>query len=128
MRNLKNKMYLALLLCSLAFTCTTRGHADPYTVPEPLIQLLSPKGLRVSIPHEEGITLFAFHGSVNTPLLGLEAGQISADVVHKKGSRWVYENKKVKVHPGDEIYFWLYVLRNNLGYRLDDGYHKVSGL
>lgn len=98
-----------------------------YSIPEPTIQVVNPRGFKVTIPDEEGIQLFAFHGNINKPLNDLEAGQISKDILHKVGNKWVFSDNNVKLNNGDVIYYWLYVIKNNLGYRRDDGVYHVQG-
>ncbi|XP_075224691.1 beta-1,3-glucan-binding protein-like [Lycorma delicatula] len=90
---------------------------EPYKVPPALIEVLDPKGLRVSIPDHEGITLFAFHGNVNEDFeMGREAGQMAQDVLRKKNGRWTYINRDIRLKNGDILYYWLYVIKDGLGY------------
>lgn len=98
-----------------------------YEVPEPTIEVLKPKGFRVSIPDEEGISLFAFHGNVNREMDGLEAGDMSKDILRKRDGRWTFFEKKLKLKKGDTVYFWLFVIRDGLGYRLDDASFVYNG-
>lgn len=100
--------------------------ASPYTVPRPTIDVFSPKGIRVSIPDHEGVRLFAFHGVVNRELNGLEAGDLSQDTLKPTNGRWVFEDRKLKLNPGDVLNFWLFVIKGKLGYRLDDQTYTVS--
>lgn len=64
-----------------------------------------------------GITLFAFHGNINEDFDSLEAGQMARDVIKKRGDRWVFEDKNVKLKEGDTLYYWLYVILDGLGYQ-----------
>ncbi|KAF5294929.1 hypothetical protein FQR65_LT10641 [Abscondita terminalis] len=80
-----------------------------YAVPEVTIEALSPKGIRVSIPDEEGITLFAFHGKINSEMNGREAGTYSVDVVKPKDGRWTYYNRAAKLNVGDVVHYWVNV-------------------
>lgn len=98
-----------------------------YEVPEPTIEVLKPKGFKVSIPDDEGITLFAFHGNVNKEMDGLEAGEMSKDILKKKDGRWTFFEKKLRLKKGDTVYFWLFVIRDGLGYRYDDGTFVYNG-
>lgn len=98
-----------------------------YEFPKPLIEVLKPKGFKVSIPDEEGITLFAFHGKVNEEMDGLEAGDMSKDILKKRKGRWTFFERKLKLKKGDKVYFWLYVIKDGLGYRLDDGLFVYNG-
>lgn len=98
-----------------------------YEVPKPVIEVLKPKGFRVSIPDEEGITLFAFHGNVNREMDGLEAGDMSKDILKKRKGKWTFFEKKLKLKKGDTVYFWLYVIKDGLGYRLDDASFTYNG-
>lgn len=98
-----------------------------YEVPEPTIEVLKPKGFKVSIPDEDGISLFAFHGTVNREMDGLEAGDMSRDILKKHRGKWTFFEKKLKLKKGDTVYFWLYVLKDGLGYRLDDASFTYNG-
>ncbi|XP_049861146.1 beta-1,3-glucan-binding protein 2-like [Schistocerca gregaria] len=99
-----------------------------YSVPEPHIQALRPKGVRFSIPDEPGLELFAVHANVNKEMRDLEAGQLSADVVRPRDGRWVFEDQKTALRPGDRINYWLYVKRDGLGFRRDGGTFTVTEL
>ncbi|KAJ8871673.1 hypothetical protein PR048_028000 [Dryococelus australis] len=81
-----------------------------------------------AIIHSEGLEIFAFHGSVNKPLKGLEAGDMSRDILIPSRGRWVFEEPQIQLLEGDVIYFWLYVQRNGLGYRKDASYWIVNAL
>lgn len=98
-----------------------------YEVPKPTIEVLKPKGFKVSIPDEEGITLFAFHGNVNREMDGLEAGDMSKDILKKHKGKWTFFERKLKLKKGDAVYFWLFVIKNGLGYRLDDASFVYNG-
>ncbi|XP_049810775.1 beta-1,3-glucan-binding protein-like isoform X2 [Schistocerca nitens] len=110
-----------LLLSSLAA-------AQFYEVPQPLVQALKPRGLRISIPDDLGVELFAVHANVNKAISLLEAGQISVDITRPKNGRWVYEDRRVRLKPGDVINYWVYVQADGRGYRLDDQTFTVSEL
>lgn len=100
---------------------------DRYTVPPARIEVNHPKGFSVSIPDTQGIQLFAFHGNLNSPMEGLEAGQFSADILKHKGGRWTFTDKKHEIKVGDTLYYWLYVQKDAMGYRRDDQKHVFSG-
>lgn len=119
-------MYQSHSLVVLIVVLTLKLAKSDYTVPEPYIQTFV-KGFRVSVPHEEGVRLFAFHGNINQPMDGLEAGQFSKDILKKCGDKWVFQDRTTKLQPGDVIYYWLYILRDGLGYRYDDGSFTVKG-
>ncbi|XP_004518426.1 gram-negative bacteria-binding protein 3 [Ceratitis capitata] len=103
------------------------AHTIPqYEVPKAKIEVFYPKGFEVSIPHEEGITLFAFHGKLNEEMEGLEAGTWSRDIVKVKNGRWTFRDREARLALGDTLYYWTYVIYNGLGYREDDGVFVVS--
>lgn len=108
-----------LLVSALA---TSNG----YEVPKARIEVFYPKGFQVSIPHEEGITLFAFHGKLNEEMEGLEAGTWARDIVKVKDGRWIFRDREATLKPGDVLYYWTYVIYNGLGYREDDGAYTVN--
>lgn len=97
-----------------------------YWVPRPDIDALYPRGFRVTIPHEQGIQLFAFHGNINAPLPHLDAGRFSKDVLHRTENSWVFVDRSTELHVGDKINFWLYVQKDGLGYRYDGGEYWVK--
>ncbi|XP_047112564.1 beta-1,3-glucan-binding protein-like [Schistocerca piceifrons] len=115
-------LVLPLLLCLAA------AFSPFYDVPQPMIEALKPRGLRISIPDDLGVELFAVHANLNKPISPLEAGQISVDITRPKGSRWVYEDRRVRLKPGDVINYWLYVQVDGQGYRLDDQTFVVKEL
>ncbi|KAJ8946465.1 hypothetical protein NQ318_004511 [Aromia moschata] len=121
-------MESALCIWLILFTDVALGLslANQYIIPQPAIQVFSPKGFQVSIAHEDGVQLFAFHGNINRPMQDLEAGQFSKDILKTKGNRWVFEDHKTKLASGDVIYFWLFVIKDSLGYRYDDGEFLVK--
>ncbi|EDW73269.1 uncharacterized protein Dwil_GK16747 [Drosophila willistoni] len=110
------------LLWGCCFLCL----ASCYEVPKARIQVFYPKGFEVSIPHGEGITLFAFHGKLNEEMEGLEAGTWARDIVKMKNGRWTFRDRVSVLKPGDVLYYWTYVIYNGLGYREDDGVFTVS--
>lgn len=93
------------------------GVLSDYEVPTANLKILQPKGFRVSIPDEDGVQLFAFHANLNKPLDNLEAGRFSKDIMRPRGGRWIFEDKQTKLKKGDVIYYWLFVIKNHLGYR-----------
>ncbi|XP_050312314.1 gram-negative bacteria-binding protein 3-like [Anthonomus grandis grandis] len=99
----------------------------PYKVPRPKIRVFS-RGFSVSIPDEEGVETFAFHGNINKEMDGLEAGQFSQDILKKRGNQWVFEDDRVILKRGDKIYFWLFVIKDRLGYRYDNGVYIVDDI
>ncbi|CAH0561447.1 unnamed protein product [Brassicogethes aeneus] len=107
-------------------TCALQDSS--YYVPKPTFTVFN-RGFEVSIPDEEGIQLFAFHGNLNQPMEGLAAGQFSRDILKKnKMGKWVYKNRRTYLSEGDTIYYWLFVIRNNLGYRYDDAVYTVKNI
>lgn len=82
---------------------------------------------------EPGITLFAFHGKLNEPMDGLEAGIWSRDITKAKNGYWTFYDKNAKLKIGDTIYFWTTVHFSDdgeppRGYRQDNGEFKVEGM
>ncbi|XP_037720407.1 gram-negative bacteria-binding protein 3 [Drosophila subpulchrella] len=98
-----------------------------YEVTKAKIEVFYPKGFEVSIPDEEGISLFAFHGKLNEEMEGLEAGTWARDIVKAKNGRWTFRDRTTALKPGDTLYYWTYVIYNGLGYREDDGSFVVNG-
>ncbi|EDV39663.1 uncharacterized protein Dana_GF24364 [Drosophila ananassae] len=116
---------LSLIAWSCGLLCLI-SLARGYEVPKAKIEVFYPKGFEVSIPHEEGITLFAFHGKLNEEMEGLEAGTWARDIVKVKDGRWIFRDRNAVLKPGDILYYWTYVIYNGLGYREDDGSYVVN--
>lgn len=104
-----------------------RYNGAHYEIPDPAIQVFKPKGLRVSIADSDSVELFAFHGNVNKPMNGLEAGTFSKDVLRARNGTWIFEEPNARLEVGDQLYYWLFVIKNGLGYRLDNGHFVVTG-
>lgn len=98
-----------------------------YSVPQPEIIVYRPRGFSVSIPHAPGIEIFAFHGNINHELIGLGAGEFSIDIRKHENGKWTFRDFNRKLRAGDVIYYWLFVIKNGLGYRLDGGRYQVPG-
>lgn len=84
------------------------------------------------IADQEGIKLFAFHGKINQPFEGREAGDFSRDINSAKNGRWTFIDKSTQLVPGDIIYYWLYVGHSNInepmkGYLKEHQQYVVSG-
>ncbi|CAB0004746.1 unnamed protein product [Nesidiocoris tenuis] len=95
-------------------------NGDDFEFPPHKIELLTPTGFRVSVPDVPGATLFAVHINFNHEMEGLEAGDVAVDIIKKKNGRWTYTNKNRRLKPGDKLYYWLYLIVDKLGHRLDD--------
>ncbi|XP_076763456.1 beta-1,3-glucan recognition protein 1 [Xylocopa sonorina] len=74
----------------------------------------------MSIPHEDGISLVAFHVKFNEDFNGLEAGTIARDIVKVRNGHWTYEDRTTRLKRGDIIYYWIHVVYDGLGYNLLD--------
>nr|CAI5821560.1 unnamed protein product [Callosobruchus analis] len=68
-----------------------------FVVPDATIEVLRPKGFRVSIPDQEGIKLFAFHGKLNEEMNGREGGTFSRDIPKPKNGRWTFVDKTTEL-------------------------------
>lgn len=108
---------------------TSFGVKSMYKIPDPMIQVYNDIGFEVSIPDDDGIKLFGFHGSLNVPMNGMELGQFNEDVLQKSPitGRWTYVNKSIKLKPGDILYFWLYVYKHNMAYMKTQQKFIVNG-
>lgn len=117
-----------LLITVLCFYSILRVSGQYYDVPDVLIEPLSPKGLRVSIPDEDGIQLFAFHGKINSPMNGREAGIFSEDIRTAENGRWTFFVKNARLKPGDKLYYWIHVNYDGIGYEKDGQPFTVTEL
>ncbi|KAK2588234.1 hypothetical protein KPH14_004265 [Odynerus spinipes] len=119
-RSFHSPIFLCFLAILFNVGCTA------YTPPNATVQPLYPKGLRISVPHEQGITLVAYHVKFNDDFYSLEAGTISIDIIKPRNGRWVYEDHTTELKEGDIIYFWVHVVYQGLGYNLLNQEHRVT--
>ncbi|GJQ68275.1 GNBP3 [Trypoxylus dichotomus] len=107
----------------IAILCGLSSQQE-FEVPPATVEILHPKGFRVSIPDQQGIKLLAFHGKINEDFDGLEAGTFARDITRPDNGRWTFKDSSQKFKPGDVLYYWLYVDYNNgkhtLGYRREN--------
>ncbi|XP_076639542.1 beta-1,3-glucan recognition protein 1 [Colletes latitarsis] len=123
MNALSDKWFILILVSLFNIILENVAAYDP---PIPTVEPLFPKGLRIFIPHEDGITLVAFHVKFNEDFQGLEAGTIARDIVKVRGGRWLYEDRNTRLKHNDIIYYWIHVIYNGLGYNLIDQQHVVN--
>ncbi|CAD6201986.1 GSCOCT00013992001.2-RA-CDS [Cotesia congregata] len=112
-----------VLIISLAIINYSDGR---YTPPQAKVEPLYPKGIRISIPDEKGISLVAFHIKFNEEFEGIEAGTIARDILRVKNGRWAYEDHTTELTFGDTVYYWVHVVYEGLGYNLLFQEHKVN--
>lgn len=113
--------------CAHIFHPHHRHPHHKYEVPPALIEVFEPAGLKISIPHEPGIEIFAIHAKVNQVMKYLEAGTYSRDILNPTNGRWTFYDDTACLHVGDIIYYWTFVQKSGLGYRLDDQRFIVTG-
>ncbi|KAF7994035.1 hypothetical protein HCN44_011304 [Aphidius gifuensis] len=116
-------IYLILLLI---FLIIINDIYCVYTPPQAKVEPLHPKGIRISIPDEEGISLVAFHVKFNEEFSGIEAGTIARDILRIKKGRWTYEDFTTELKTGDIVYYWIHVVYDGLGYNLLFQEHHVT--
>lgn len=112
---------------SLLLLAVTALAATAHAAHNAQLSLLSPKGLRISIPDVPGATLVAIHYSINSPLSGVQAGRWNYDIRSKSGGQWVHENRHVTVNRGDVVNYWIYMLVNGRGWQVMDQRWTASG-
>lgn len=132
---LPKKNYVILIYLTILVRFTAHSHnpygyhpKSHYEVPKAKIEVFTPAGLKISIPHEPGMEIFAVHAKVNQVMHYLEAGYYSRDVLVPKNGRWTFYDDNACLQIGDIIYYWTYVQKNGLGYRMDDQRFIVTGI
>ncbi|KAH1029824.1 hypothetical protein HUJ05_002984 [Dendroctonus ponderosae] len=99
-----------------------------YQVPTPTFEAFKPKGFRVSIPDDEKVELFAFHGKINKPIIQIEPGDFSQDVLKAVNGRFTYTDPNIKLKENDVINYWIFVQHDQLGFRIDEQSWTVDEL
>ncbi|KAJ8039654.1 Beta-1,3-glucan-binding protein [Holothuria leucospilota] len=106
-------MFKASLLALLA-VC-----ASAYEVKDVDVSLLKedqPRGIKFAYADEPGISLVAYHYSVNKVVNGVNAGDYNVDVTEATDGYWVHEDASLNVNYGDTIYYWVNVIKDGSGY------------
>ncbi|KAM3966371.1 beta-1,3-glucan recognition protein 2 [Aphomia sociella] len=93
-------------------------------------ELLTPKGLRISIPdsNSQKITLFVFHGHVNRVIGSDDVGSIKGEVMKPTNGLWVFEDHSVELKEGDVINYYFVVSINRTGYVYDNLSYTMPSL
>lgn len=73
--------------------------------------------LLVLFSADDEIKLFAFHGSIGTPLQSIEQGDFTEEITEPKDGKFSYVNTRQTLEAGDILYFWVHVQKGNLGYK-----------
>ncbi|CAG9855841.1 unnamed protein product [Phyllotreta striolata] len=124
-------LFSLLKMLPFLFLCTIAAVRAQFEVPDASVEVLRPRGFKVSIPDVPGIKLFAFHGKINEEFDGREAGTFARDILKPKNGSWTFVDKITKLKPGDILYFWTYVDFDDgervLGYPKDDQMFVVKG-
>ncbi|XP_016989459.1 gram-negative bacteria-binding protein 3 [Drosophila rhopaloa] len=120
--SLTSKLPVYLLLVAIS-----AGGSLSYDVPKATVKVNSPKGFEVSIPHEPGISLFAFHGKVNEEMDDLGDQTWAADIVSSRNGRWTYRNRNQKLQTGDVLYYWTTARYHGIDYHNYNQVHVVGG-
>ncbi|KAK4886921.1 hypothetical protein RN001_003192 [Aquatica leii] len=108
-----------LLLCVLQ----VQSNLDKtYDVPIPDINIRS-NGFDVSINDEDGISLVYFYGKI---MNASENEIVVMKSYEKTENTWILRSNYNNLKEGDIIYYWLYIKKNGVGYRLTPQYYKVS--
>lgn len=82
---------------------------EDFVFPEIKLEVFRPKGFRVSIPDQDGIKLFSFHGKVNKKMRGREDGTYSKKISEPDNGAWSIFEPYAKLNIGDILYYWAYV-------------------
>ncbi|GBP08404.1 Beta-1,3-glucan-binding protein [Eumeta japonica] len=76
-------------------------HLDTKTVSSTEVH---PKGLRICIPHEEGVDYFRVDANVNSELREHERGTLSDNIYERdENGQWTYLNLSAELKPGDTL-------------------------
>lgn len=126
MEFLKKQVPIAIIVFQLSAVIFC-AKMPTYNVPKPRIEVFYPKGFRVSIPDEPGLMEFGFHGNVNRFIQDLENGEHFGKVLRPTNGEWTYENRNAELQEHDVIHYWLFVIKDNLGYIEDGGKYYVGG-
>lgn len=75
-----------------------------------------------------GVQQFAFHANINHPIKGKEDGTISREVGYAQNGIWEIRDPNIQLKVGDELYYWIFVQHNRLGFDRQEQKFKVTGM
>lgn len=113
----------SFLITSVVFLANFEDFVKPveaYVLPVPTFQVLQPQGIRISIPHEEGLRFVAFQGNVNKRIGPNQLGEISGEVYRPKDEKWTVHDRSISLRDGDEIHYWIYAQANESTYKKEN--------
>lgn len=124
-----NKISLIFLIFTSKL-CTTISKTTnkDFNQQVPVIEALSPVGIRVSIDHIDGMEFFSFHGKINSPIGRHESGILSKDVTYPINGRWTFEDHSVQLKVGDIVNYWIFLQINQMGHRIDNLSSVIKGM
>ncbi|CAH0398890.1 unnamed protein product [Chilo suppressalis] len=122
----KSRVWCYIVLLTLSFELANAQNS--FTVPDVTIEILQPKGFRVSIPDASGISLFVFQGHVNRKIDRNAVGSLKGEVLRPTNGRWVYEDTNTQLQVGDVINYYVFVSKNRMGYVKDNLSYTVTTL
>ncbi|XP_022913470.1 beta-1,3-glucan-binding protein-like [Onthophagus taurus] len=100
----------------VSFCCLTFVKCNGvYRIPTPTFEPYKPRGLKLSIPNESGITLVAFHININQDIESKE-GEYTKYIVNPMNNRWVYTNEVLRLRLADKVYVRITVLKDGEQY------------
>ncbi|XP_055903003.1 beta-1,3-glucan-binding protein-like [Eupeodes corollae] len=84
-----------------------------YTVPDATVEIIKPKGFRLSLPNENGISEVSFNVKINQRINLYQPGDFAAIIKERTNDVWAFDNINTIVKPGDEINYWVHVRFGN---------------
>ncbi|KAF5292536.1 hypothetical protein FQR65_LT01682 [Abscondita terminalis] len=120
----KFKMVMHYFFITGVCALLTKANCDDksYVVPIPVIEVNN-DGFKVSIKHEEGITLVYFSGTILTKTKNVK---IVMTTYNKTDDVWSLKSDYNNFKKGSIINYWLYVKKDGEGYRLLPQIYEVQ--
>lgn len=97
------------LMNTLMFFTLSASFVASYKIPIANVDILIPKGFRLSLPHEEGLSQISFNIKINNPINLYQPGDFAAIITEQTGDIWAYDNINTLVKIGDNINYWVHV-------------------
>ncbi|XP_055855485.1 beta-1,3-glucan-binding protein-like [Episyrphus balteatus] len=106
--------------------CIVNALVSSYTVPDASVEILKPKGFRISLPHEEGINEVSFNVKINQRINIYQPGDFAAIITERTDNVWAFDNINSRVKVGDQINYWVHVRFGNGKILREIGVVRVS--
>ncbi|CAH0398892.1 unnamed protein product [Chilo suppressalis] len=122
----KSRVWCYIVLLTLSFELANAQNS--FKIPDVTIEVLQPKGFRVSMPGPPEKYQAVFFGLVNRFIDHNSIHNIKGEEFQWTNGRWVYEDTNTQLKVGDFITYYVFVSKNGTNYTTRILHYTVTTL